>query len=72
MSAFICAGCDNFRDADDGCKEAPDGFRLICSDCMDDEPDELPPRGEFSAAQQAIIDAHMAEVDSDDEGAPIK
>lgn len=34
MSAFICARCSNFRDADDGCEEAPDGYRLVCADCV--------------------------------------
>jgi len=33
MSAFICAECDNLRDADDGCEETPDGLRLVCAAC---------------------------------------
>lgn len=64
MSMFFCQRCDHLRDSDDGCKEGP-RFSLICSDCMDDEPDEAPARGGFSAEQQAIIDAHMAEADED-------
>lgn len=41
MSIFLCAKCDNIRDADDGCEEAPASkyprFSLICSDCMDED-----------------------------------
>jgi hypothetical protein len=29
---FLCANCDNLRDADDGCEERP-GNALICVDC---------------------------------------
>lgn len=60
MSMFLCHKCDGLRDSDDGCKEGP-RFSLICSDCMDEEPDEPAPRGEFSPAQQAIIDAITAD-----------
>lgn len=36
MSVFICADCDQLRDADfDGCEEVP-GFQLICQDCADE------------------------------------
>lgn len=35
MSAFICARCDNLRDADDGCEEVED-FGLMCIHCMED------------------------------------
>lgn len=63
---FFCHRCDNLADSDDGCKEGP-RFSLICSDCMDNEPDDEPPaRSGFTAEQQRIIDAHMAE--ADDEG----
>jgi hypothetical protein len=36
VSAFICANCDNLRDADDGCEEAPDGLSLICVYCAEE------------------------------------
>lgn len=48
MSAFICARCDGFRDADDGCKEAP-GFRLICAGCMSDEEEDADDAGRDGA-----------------------
>jgi hypothetical protein len=41
MSMFLCADCDNLRDADDGCEEAPGpGFRLICQACADERQAE--------------------------------
>ncbi len=45
MSAFICAECDGFSDADDGCIETRAGHRLICADCLADFP-ECPGCGE--------------------------
>jgi hypothetical protein len=30
---FLCATCDNLKDADDGCEDTPEG--LICIDCME-------------------------------------
>lgn len=42
MAAFFCQRCDNLADSDEGCREGAN-FGLICSDCMDDEKDELPP-----------------------------
>lgn len=51
MSFFICAKCKNLRHSDDGTearysREAPYEsarfYGLICSDCMDDEKDDLP------------------------------
>lgn len=71
MSMFLCAKCDNLRDSDDGCEEAPSPpyypkFGLLCLDCaLDDADPEQPANREFSPAQQAIIDAH--EADSDEE-----
>ena len=64
MSIFMCAACDNLRDSDDGCREGP-RLTLICADCMDDDPDEGPSPRQFTAEQQAIIDAHMAEDDGE-------
>lgn len=39
MSMFICARCDGFRDADDGCEEYGK-HDLICVDCLS-EFDEI-------------------------------
>ena len=45
MSIFHCVGCDNLRDADDGCDEAPgDPLNLICVECMQDDGIPPPPR----------------------------
>lgn len=56
MSAFICARCDNLRDADDGCDDAPlelgggsPSWRLICIDCAG----ELEALAEDEAAHEA-------------------
>lgn len=36
MSIFYCVGCDELRDADDGCDEAaPGSLDLICVECME-------------------------------------
>ena len=44
MSIFLCARCDELRDADDGCEEAPASkygkFQLLCVDCLNDLEDE--------------------------------
>lgn len=66
MSMFLCHRCDNLKDSDDGCMEGV-GFSLICSDCMDDEDEDAPSPEfrEFTAEQQRIIDAHMAEDDGE-------
>jgi hypothetical protein len=41
VSIFHCAGCDNYRDADDGCDEAaPGSHELICVDCMEERDAE--------------------------------
>lgn len=66
MSMFLCAKCDNLRDSDEGCEEAPSppyypAHGLLCLDCAYAEP---APR-EFTAEQQRIIDAHEAETDED-------
>lgn len=45
MSMFFCARCDNLRDSDDGCEEAP-GYRLWCIDCADEEDDPSPSASE--------------------------
>lgn len=64
----MCARCGDMKDSDDGCRETNIRplYSLICIDCMNDEPDEnWPGDGTFSAEQQRIIDAHMAEDDGD-------
>ena len=43
MSIFLCARCDELRDSDDGCEEAPSKygkFQLLCVDCLNDLEDE--------------------------------
>ena len=35
MSMFYCNACDELRDADDGCEEAPNGLDLICVECAE-------------------------------------
>lgn len=44
MSLFFCAECQNLRDSDDGCEEAPASkyhppFQLLCADCVDEAED---------------------------------
>lgn len=40
MSMFLCIGCDQFADSDDGCAEAPANYAnkqqhgLICETCI--------------------------------------
>jgi len=78
MSMFLCAKCDNIKDSDDGCEEAPASkygraHQLLCIDCMeDDDPREAyanaahPLRRHdrpFSAEQQALIDKWEAEAE---------
>lgn len=37
MSMFFCYECDQLRDADDGCEEAPvGGLGLVCHVCADE------------------------------------
>lgn len=36
MSIFYCHACDELRDSDEGCEEAPNGRDLICVDCAED------------------------------------
>lgn len=67
MSMFLCAKCNELRDSDSGCEEAPSPpyhppYQLLCLDCAFEEP-KL--RGAFTAEQQTIIDAHMAEDDGE-------
>ncbi len=67
MSLFRCAKCDEIRDSDAGCAEAPSPpyfpkFGLLCIDCM---PEDEPPPREFSPEQQALIDKWEAEADQD-------
>jgi|JI9StandDraft_1071089.scaffolds.fasta_scaffold141684_2 hypothetical protein len=43
MSMFFCAKCENLRDSDEGCEEAPASrygkpFQLICAECIEEEP----------------------------------
>ena len=44
MSIFLCALCDNYADADDGCEELkpghPTNFGLICLDCSVERENE--------------------------------
>lgn len=67
MSMFLCAKCDNLKDSDDGCAEAPASmygrpFQLLCVDCMpNDDSEPLNPDRPFSADQQALIDKWEAE-----------
>lgn len=65
MSVFLCQRCDNLRDADNGCREGTN-FGLICSDCMDEEEEYEGCGGDFTPAQQDIIDALTAEEEDDD------
>jgi len=49
MSIYICAVCDNYRDADDGCQEHPyEPTKLVCEECFaeefEDEEDDPAPR----------------------------
>lgn len=64
MSMFFCHQCDGLRDSDDGCKEGPRNT-LICSDCMDNEEEHEGCGGDFTPAQQAIIDANTADEEDD-------
>ncbi len=67
MSMFICGRCDNLRDSDDGCEEGPNNS-LICEDCLSNTPEDetrAAMNREFTAEQQRIIDAHMAEDDGE-------
>lgn len=37
MSMFLCDICDNLRDSNDGCEEAPGNpLGLMCIDCMEE------------------------------------
>jgi len=45
MSIFLCARCDELRDADDGCEEYK-STQLICIDCINDLEDEEATNGE--------------------------
>lgn len=51
MSMFICAECDNLRDADDGCEPDDSGLRLICQACADERQAER----EEAADQRRMI-----------------
>ena len=71
MSMFMCIKCGDLKDSDHGCEEAPcppysQPNRLLCIDCLNEEP---PAQREFTAEQQAIIDACIAanEAEEDDE-----
>ena len=59
MSMFFCAKCDNLRDADDGCEEAPSPpypkFQLICEDCISNEPDEDDAADAYANAAHPLV-----------------
>lgn len=57
MSMFYCVRCDNLKDSDDGCKEAPNGTDLICVECMDEEED---PRKEETEADNWYDQTHKS------------
>lgn len=77
MSMFFCHRCDGFRDSDDGCQEYMQA--LICAECaIDIAEEDSPVEGyvnaahplirhdkPFTAEQQRIIDAAMAEDDGE-------
>jgi hypothetical protein len=50
MAMFFCARCDNLRDSDDGCDEAP-GFRLYCAECADELEEQRERRKEERASK---------------------
>lgn len=71
MSMYICTRCRNLCDSDDGC-EAIGPVELACVPCFDQLSDDemraalRSQHGRaFTAEQQRIIDAHMAEDDGD-------
>lgn len=70
MSMYICARCRELRDSDDGC-EAIGRTELACVPCFDQLSDDemraalRAQHGAFTAEQQRIIDAHMAEDDGE-------
>ena len=44
MAMFICARCDELRDSDDGCEEAPAAlysppYQLLCAECVSEIED---------------------------------
>lgn len=56
MSMFLCPGCDQMRDSDDGCEDIGDMKRitkLVCQPCADKHHEEVEAEQDRASAAEA-------------------